>query len=81
MCVDEIVLSIMQYTIGLCLVNGISNELMETIVNRVVEEFYTDGYIAMANILNIINRYAISAGELKYELTSMYADLYGWALN
>lgn len=76
MCIDEKVLSIEQYTIGLCLVNGISSELMEIIVKRVVEEFYTDGYITMANVLNIINRYAISAGELKYELTSMYADLY-----
>lgn len=78
---NKTVESLKEVTATLLLLYGIPYEMRGMILDRVVEEFNTDGYMSLLELREIIYEYVKAVNPEATLIVGPYDDLFGWAWN
>lgn len=76
---NEKVISLETFTASLLLQSNVPLEMRDDVLRKVVEIFYTDGYISVGEIRKIIHACELSVNPEAISKVGPYDDLYGWA--
>ena len=76
---DRTVESLKEVTATLLVLHGIPYEMRGMILDRVVEEFNTYGYMSLLELRKIIYEYVEAVNPEAILNVGPYDDLYGWA--
>lgn len=78
---NKTVESLKGYTVALLVLSGIPYEMRSMILDRVVEEFSTYGYMSLLELRKIIYEYEEAVNPEAILKVGPYDDFYGWARN
>ena len=76
---NETVESLKEFTVTLLVLSGIPYEMRGMILDRVVAEFNTYGYMNLLELRKIIYEYEEAVNPEATLKVGPYDDLYGWA--